>query len=268
MRKLLHLSSAAMLALCFFAVSVFAETSAYKDYGTVYEEAEFQAVLEAVEHDPFIQNADVLNAGQNDGAAEQSMNPYKLYTMSAIDFKTFTGDETDITKGDSDNYLWILPAANGNVIRVQSVEDRWQVIGYSTPSETVRETDVINFDLLPETTGDSLLCFEIPEYHTSFVYCVTAEGVRLIPYGSRPDLTGLANGKAYAIGEVQKILGDAFNVTPAPEMLASESAADGGGAVLTSESSNSIPWIAAAGILGIIILACMSVVLYRRQRSR
>lgn len=267
MRKLIHLLFAVSLLLYFSTVIVSAETAAYKNFQNVYEEAEFQAVMDTVENDPFIQEANVLGAALEDGAAVQPMNPYKLYAMPAVDFKNFTGNERDITGNDSDNYLWVLPVSNGNVIRVQSIENNWQVIGYSTPSETASDTDIIALASLPETMDGSLLCFEIPEYHTSFVYCATADGVRLIPYGSRPDLTGLANGKSYSISEVQKILGDTFNATPAPEELTTISGSDGGGPTVTVKNTNTGIWVII--IIGFIISLCVGAVCkYRRQCSR
>lgn len=125
MRKLIHLLFAVSLLLYFSTVIVSAETAAYKNFQNVYEEAEFQAVMDTVENDPFIQEANVLGAALEDGAAVQPMNPYKLYAMPAVDFKNFTGNERDITGNDSDNYLWVLPVSNGNVIRVQSIENNW-----------------------------------------------------------------------------------------------------------------------------------------------
>jgi hypothetical protein len=47
-------------------------------------------------------------------------------------------------------------------------------------------------------------------YHTSFVLCEIDNSEYLIPYGSRPDLTGLENGKLYTRKEVSQILSQTF----------------------------------------------------------
>ena len=56
-----------------------------------------------------------------------------------------------------------------------------------------------------------LLCFEAAMYHTNFVYMKMADGEFLIPYGSRPDLTGLENGELYTPQEVSNTLAISFD---------------------------------------------------------
>ncbi len=69
-------------------------------------------------------------------------------------------------------------------------------------------TDIIN---LKTKNIDELKFFVSYPHHTTFAYFTEGGKEYLVPFGSRPDITGLENAKIYTPSEVISVLKDSFD---------------------------------------------------------
>lgn len=186
----------------------------------IYDEDEFAAVLLAIDQAGLLPDGKDSQTGLN---RESPLNGYKLFSLNAPNFLESIGSSQSISDMVADDYVWVVDA-QGKTIKVDNTDKSWSVIGYSEAKEGVvsvqRVSDYIDLtavnSMLSSKSSDggqsavAVLCFDAPMYHTSFVLCEIDNSEYLIPYGSRPDLTGLENGKLYTRKEVNQILSQTF----------------------------------------------------------
>ena len=212
----------------------------YKSSPAIYNESEFAEVEKAISNDSILKKNNVATSLQKSKSAEQVEQPYKLYTINDPMFLSKLSDSKAVNKILQNDYEWIVPTDENTTIRVDKIDNQWEVIGYSEAVET--NTDRIDFKKVEAKTSVSSniknaelkksVCFEIPNYHTEFVYLSDSKNNYLIPFSSRPDLTGLNNGQLYTVEKAQKILESHFgteNVKPDE---------NGGGAGVISQEQN------------------------------
>lgn len=152
--------------------------------------------------------------GSND-ESEQVRQGYKLYALGVFDFVAQINSGKTLEELITEDYVWIVPTLDNQKIKVTEKKGEWCVSGYSVPSSVSDATDIIQLEDISTAaqafSNDSrniekIQCIEAPLYHTNFVFILMEEGEFLIPYGSRPDLTGLENGAMYSVREVCDIL--------------------------------------------------------------
>ncbi|MFG6352182.1 MAG: hypothetical protein K1W21_11370 [Oscillospiraceae bacterium] len=192
------------------------DAAAYPEF---FDAAEFQQVRDAVFHTEILYENGVLDEAQPADAEGGLETSYKMFSLKDPELLPALQNGSDLSGLISDEYVWIVATAANQSIRAAQVDGEWEVLGYSTPRSETATTNVVRLEPLnaglatlsaSQASIDRLVCFEAPMYHTNFVYLDTSGGAFLVPFGSRPDLTGLENGMLYTPEEVGGILSASF----------------------------------------------------------
>lgn len=192
------------------------DAAAYPEF---FDAAEFQQVRDAVFHTQLLYENGVLEEARPADAEGGLETSYKMFSLKDPELLSALQNGSDLSGLISDEYVWIVVTAANQSIRAARVDGEWEVLGYSTPPSETAAANVVQLEPLntelaalsaSQTSIDRLVCFEAPMYHTDFVYMDTSDGAFLVPFGSRPDLTGLENGKLYTPEEVGGILSASF----------------------------------------------------------
>lgn len=248
------------------------EDISYKSNSFIYDESEFSEVKKAILENTELSKNKIVSDQLKDKISEQFINPYKLYTITDPEFLSELNDSASFSELIGNTYSWIIPTKDNNIIKVKNNNDKWEVLGYSTPTDlTTSESDIIQFDKIDTkiTTSaknksnplEKAVCFEIPYYHTNFIYLSESNNHYLIPYSSRPDLTGLQNGKIYRITEVSKILNSTFPV-------GTDNDKNGGGIANQIENESNKTWTYITISCSVILLISLSLTAFYFSRKR
>lgn len=166
-------------------------------------------------HDMNLNTSEVVITGDENNDINKAEQGYKLYSLTSSDFISEVQMGKTLGELISSEYVWIVPTTDNQKIRVIQKNKEWTISGYSAPSSVVAITDIVDLSVIDNDQKNNLFgemnvervqCFEAPLYHTNFIYYLTNQGEFLIPYGSRPDLTGLENGCIYSVHQVCEIL--------------------------------------------------------------
>lgn len=206
-----------------FSIPAYAADNEASLYQDIFDAAEFAEVREAVFDSEILLENGVVNSLRvqaQDSSANQLENAYKMHSLTGTDFVAALQEGESLSDLISDDYAWIVSTTDNVSIRLDASNGEWEVLGYSTPASEAVVTDSIQINGIDQkleaiegngATPEVLLCFEVPKYHTNFIYVSTESSDFLIPYGSRPDLTGLENGKVYTSQEAGNILALSFD---------------------------------------------------------
>ncbi len=201
-----------------------------KNYSDFYDKNELAEVQNQIEGDYFTNEINSLENGVSAGyGVDNSENgsAYKIYEVTSVDFAEKLANNANIMELLPDNYSWIIPGKR-TVAKVifDDKENNWRNAGYTEllPQENndIVQSNVVQFDkvnsaveniLLKETSEiTNIVCVNAVAYFTNFVCIALTDKTYLIPFGSRPDLTGLTNGVLYSPNEVDKILKQTLGV--------------------------------------------------------
>jgi len=204
--KKLHLFSF-LITLCIFACMIFPV------HGTGTDVTDQISFFDAEEYDRILAVIQDASKSTEDTLPSETQKGYKLYTVSNPDIAESFATKTAISELMGSTYYWIVPTKQGGYIRLSQADGNWQVIGWQHPSANgTSDGKLVNQETVKSalqgflTKITNLYCFEAAAYDTNFVYFQTGGTEYLIPFGSRPDFTGLENGKSYTRQEVQSIL--------------------------------------------------------------
>lgn len=264
-----------VIAFLLFSLSIRIPVYAADDHALFYEDFydadEFEEIQKTIYESPLFRKNGLTSEIEKltiDGSKDQMANAYKVYTLKSTDFMVAVQEGEDLSKLISDDYDWIVSTSSNESIHLSKSNGEWEVLGYSTPSSKIAVNETVQISTLDQQVKNladnekavkSLLCFEMPRYHTSFVYVSTESDNFLVPYGSRPDLTGLENGKLYTPKEVYQILERSFGAT-------NESEKDGGvGVDQKAESTSSLVTWGCAFVL--VAISGMLFVFIRKQKQ-
>lgn len=243
-----------LLMLCLnISVTVSAESKDLLDYYEIYDDAEFQKIKKQIYNSEMLIDEGIV---KESGSANEIcfLESYKLYLLKDYELLKGLMEGQKVVDLISDKYVWIAVTQQRNIIRIAHKMNEWEVLGYSIPLSDSAITEMIDIKsantMLKKAFDDSkdivnVLCFEAPMYHTNFVYIQGIEKDYLIPFGSRPDLTGLHNGELYTPYEVARILQKSFEGVYESENNA--------GAVPVSETNSGIKMIIGVSV-GIVVL--------------
>ncbi|MBD5129623.1 MAG: hypothetical protein HDT43_06835 [Ruminococcaceae bacterium] len=223
MKKVIAAVLSAVLSMS-LTVHCFADDLAETDcrgFTEVFDSGEYDEVMKDIRGDYFTDAAGITSSSSTRDSS--GVEAYKLYRVASATFLNELYEGTDIFELVSTDYSWMLPTRYAVTKVIQNDEGKWEAIGYEeiTPektSETIlydKANSAIN-DLLTDSTEEikSVICIDATMlYFTNFV-CVTLSSgsVYLIPFGQRPDFTGLTDGKMYSIDEVYNILSGTVGV--------------------------------------------------------
>ena len=220
------------------------------------------------------ESADVLaDIGNNDMLPENA-DCIKVYSISPSEFSDLASGRVQNANmtGNDKNVRWYFISENGSIAKAQKLNGKWTIIGRSEPSadavkNSTLTTSAINKYLNEKSsvvTGmannfSNAFCVDVPEYHTSFVVFDDGNVTYVCPFGSRPDLTGLENGKEYTATEAMNILSTNF-ASFAP-MMENEF----GGAGAPSPVSTGTKWAIPVAIIVVSAVIVVTVITVKKK---
>ena len=250
MKKTIKIGIVVLLMICFCALSANAAgiTGAEIEENLLFDELEYPKIVAAM------------------GGEYGLLQGYKVYTLSQDLLSGLKGDGR-ISDLISEEYVWDVPSSTGWVSRLSMVDGAWKVIGATTPSDAntavsnIVDVKAVNAALTTladaGNSGFRLQCFRAPRYATTFVLIESGDGEYLVPFGARPDFTGLENGKLYSRREVWQALELNFGTV-----------ADGnlnGGGIAAERTVHVFPIVLCGAC--VVIAGVIGIVLFRRRRQ-
>lgn len=275
---LIILSTLTLVVNCSI-ITIFADnyddTSEIKN---IYDSTEIGEVFQAIKNDALINNSTATYENSEQKINNEELSPYKIYSISPQEFSNINKEDVVKKKIDSGDYKWIVPDNTKRVIKVGKKQGKWEVLGYSTFENNTEGAEILlskSVNNILTTTHESVLtnsvdgiknnnlsetyiCFEIPQYHTYFVGLFSENESYVIPYGSRPDLTGLENGKKYSIENANKILTVNFGITE------SNYDNDNGGGISNKTKNNNTLLIL---LVPVVLLILLSLILFFKPKK-
>lgn len=240
-KTIFFLISLILIFGCFVLPAFATDGESASDIKSIYDSSEINEVLKAIGDDALINKYEASQKSSVQNASSENLSPYKLYSISPLEFSDIN---SEVVKNiiASEDYRWIVPNDTSQVITVGKNGNKWKVLGYSTSESDLESAEAVLGESVngilktSQNEGDSkiqgvnsteeYLCFEVPQYHTYFLGMFSESESYVIPYSSRPDLTGLENGKKYSAEAAEKILSASFNISEANYNTANE---NGGG---------------------------------------
>lgn len=152
-------------------------------------------------------------------------NLQKIYQFINPDIVKGFKEKGTLKELISKDYNWHITSMNKNnekkiniVLKKLEESKEWIAIGMSDVSEhrniiNVMDDNVIKY-ILKESEFDKVSNIQYIKshmYRTTFFYFVSNHKEYVIPYGTRPDLTGLKNGKIYEVENAISILEKMFS---------------------------------------------------------
>ena len=134
MKKLSCLTVGALLclALAIPASAADVDVSSYDDFFNV---AEYEEVQEAIMNtDILYENGVLSNMQTRSGTESQLKDAYKMHTLEQIDLVAALQEGVSLSEIISDDYVWIVSTPDDEAIRVDKVDGKWTVLGYSSPA--------------------------------------------------------------------------------------------------------------------------------------
>ena len=222
---------------------------------SVDSKSEFCEILDVIQCDPLL-NANGILVNE-----ETILSAYRVYELIQSDFVSAHQKGVSVHDMISGDYYWLVYTSDKITIKVSKNEGVWGVLGYSKQSETASTSDMVDLALISASLNSKTdyICFEAPMYYTMFVLCGDDEGF-LIPFGTRPDLTGLENGQFYTIEEVAEILLTTFSESNPQDT-------NSGGQIRDTNGNPNTSIVILVGLLFAALLASCMWFHFRRKRS-
>lgn len=208
---ILALILSASLSIRSFAEEV--SKTGCRDFTSFFDADELTRVLNDTANDTFM-------CQMAEDKSERTL-PYKRYDVTNPDFIYRLADGEKLADMISSEYRWIVPGKNSVADVVMTEENKWHTIGYATYIQESLDDGSVQKDIVDDNAVNSaieklsggsadeiedVICVHSTEYFTDFVCVVMSDKTHLIPFGSRPDFTGLANGTVYSPNEATEIL--------------------------------------------------------------
>ncbi len=212
---------------CFFMSPIIYSESVYAaEIEYMYDAVEFAEIEKLLDFDAIDENIYITADSVTSMTEASSLSPYKLFSISVSDLSELSENPDKINEIVSGEYKWLVSDEHGWVEKIGKINDEWHILGYSTlETETeqaalTQSRFVKNILNTNETVAESVnstdastetyICFEVAQFHTSFIGCFSDNESYVIPFCNRPDLTELENGKKYSIKEVCEVLTEKF----------------------------------------------------------
>lgn len=208
---ILALVLTAAFSVCGFAEGI--EKTGCRDFASFFDADELSRVLSDTGNDTFM--------NQMEAAGSEETMPYKRYDVTKPDFIYRLADGEKLADMISSEYRWMVPGHNSLAMVVLTEENKWHTIGYGKYMQEILDEGIVQKDIVDDEAVNSaiedivskssasiedIICVSSVEYFTDFVCVITADKTYLIPFGGRPDFTGLTNGTAYSPDEATDIL--------------------------------------------------------------
>lgn len=225
MKKIILILFTAALALSVSVCGYADDVSKFdcKNYSGFFDADEFVEVNKQISGDYFINEIKSLEPRS---AAKYSVNStseplaYKVYDITSIDFLDKLSEGAKVSDLLPESYSWIIPGESTVAKVIADEEKGWTTVGYKIIShrdpDDVVKSNVVKFDVVNSAVErirlkdrseiTDVVCVQFVGAFTYFVCITLTDKTYLIPFGSRPDFTGLENGALYLPNEAEDIL--------------------------------------------------------------
>lgn len=198
---------------------------------------------------------------------------YYLYSLLMPDIVMTLEKGSSIKDNISETCYIIVPIENGYIKYLKDDNGIVSYVGDVLFNGSSKNTNIVNISVVKSILNNKkyakatdVKAIEVPMYQTSFVYFRSNNEEYLIPFGSRPDLTGLENGKVYNVTDCLSVL----STTWGDVSVDGDGRSNGNGGYVGSFSKNQNT-ITNFVILGIILSSCVflgAIVLYGIRKSK
>lgn len=199
----------------------------------------------------------------------------KLCYMEDRDFYRAAADG-GIIEWAPEEYVWVISTKGGGET-VFSLTDggTWEMSSYRGPISSGRTGDTVNMDIVSQAvidlSGGTESIADVPAvcvsaFHTNFVCFVSGGEEYFVPFGSRPDLTGLVNGQVYTAQKLVEALDVAYSGhVDFCENGGADRHNDGGDAGAIQSSSRTGMFVIALICIAVIAVCSVYIVVKRRK---
>lgn len=187
-----------------------------RNYSDLFDAKEYAEVISQTGGDYLMREAVSLEGGSSDIGKAAA---YKMYYSIVPDFLGRLSEGADISELVGKDYSWLIPGEN-IIVKVKLDEEKvWQTVSYSIPyhdPDGIVKSDVVEFDAVNAAVGGidigdpseikNILCVQSRVTFTYFICVMLDDETYVIPFGARPDFTGLENGALYSTDEARTII--------------------------------------------------------------
>lgn len=181
-------------------------------FNDFYDEKEAAEIISIISQSPMFDRSKELDAKDIQYIKNGDLSIYKTHRIITVDPISLFGSKEDLSNIIPKDYYWKAVTPTKVVITVTRQKDGdWSVAGYGKKAASENILDTIQNNSLEAILSkldivDMLLVFEVPQVFTDFAFIKVSGAEYLIPFGARPDLTGLENGKIYDKEGIAKAL--------------------------------------------------------------
>lgn len=201
------------ISVCGFAEDL--EKTKCREYTSFFDADELTRVLDDVKDDTF--TAETNGKEQQNGQSGEESLPYKVYYVTKEDFIYRLADGEKLTDMISSEYSWVFPGKYTVSYAGISEENKWHMDEYVEYTQEILDEGIVQKNTVDDNAVNAaiagisaevedVICVTATAYRTDFVCIVTSKETYLVPFGKRPDFTGLTNGVVYSPEEVSEIL--------------------------------------------------------------
>lgn len=201
------------ISVCGFAEGV--EKTGCREYTSFFDADELSRVLDDIKDDTF--TVETNDKEQQNGQSGEESLPYKDYYVTKEDFIYRLVDGENLTDMISSEYSWVFPGKYTVSYANIREENKWHMTEYVEYTQEILDEGIVQKDTVDDNAVNAaiagisaevedVICVSAAAYKTDFVCIVTSEKTYLVPFGKRPDFTGLTNGTVYSPEEASEIL--------------------------------------------------------------
>ncbi len=269
-KKIVIMIVLSIFCLSCSGISVFAnDDTDYRELESLFNGEECDLINDIIDNSSLFEGGIAANTNTYSINNSSDNTVYKQYSLYADELITADANGEKLSNYLSDTYCWIVEKS-GCFVKVVFKDGQWEAIGYATYTQD-SDTDIIDTSefeqklsiLQSKNEGVDIdtAFFNIAAYKTSFAYISAGENEYLIPYGSRPDFTGMENGKVYTVAQI------ASKLTALSEGNDVNSDMNAGGFASASDadSNNNIKYVIVTVGIGIVFLFIMFIFIRKRK---
>lgn len=300
MKRIISTFLAAALTVIFSICGYAAEPNGFdcKSYSDFFDANEYAEVIEDISGDYLmtevnaLENRSLMTYNAENGA---EVTAYKVYDITSVNFIDELSKGTKISGLLPEKYSWLIPGQNTLVNVIFNEENKWETAWFRDETQkipnSIVQNDVVQFDVVNSAVENlrlnsssevtNVVCVDLVAFRTYFVCVEFTDKTYLIPFGSRPDFTGLENGALYSPDEVEALLkqnmSEHFDQTNnTGEMLYGgfgglindPGEVQFGGAEMAVENKIITPWLPIIIVPAVLIAAVISIFLIRERSGK
>ena len=195
---------------------------------------------------------------------------YYIYTLSNPNILQTAGTG-ELRSGISKDCGIVIPTQTGYLRLNKSEEGTITYLGEAFSTVATTSTDIVDLSVVYSILNDGrfsgiadAVIIDSQMYHTSFLYFSANNEEYVVPFGSRPDWTGLCNGEIYTVSECVEVINQNWGKDHTGQNL--NSFQNGGGALNShTQLENGLSWYMFMIALG---CGCSALIVFALKRRR